>query len=44
MACATVAAGIAATAHGAAFTPTFDVPAFPGTQFDVESDPAYNDH
>jgi hypothetical protein len=26
----------------ATFTPTFDTPSFTGTQFDVESDPAYN--
>ncbi|MGS4945651.1 hypothetical protein ACVDG3_09250 [Meridianimarinicoccus sp. RP-17] len=37
-------AGMAVTAQGAAFTPSFDVPNFPGTQFDVESDPAYNDY
>jgi len=32
----------AGTASAATFTPTFDTPDFPGTQFDVESDPAYN--
>ncbi|MEL6295914.1 MAG: VPLPA-CTERM sorting domain-containing protein [Pseudomonadota bacterium] len=43
------AAGFALTlafslpALSATFTPTFDTPSFPGTQFNVESDPAYND-
>ena len=32
----------ASVAQAATFTPTFDTPTFPGTQFTVTSDPAYN--
>lgn len=42
IACSAAFMGMAVTAHGAAFTPNFDTPSFPGTQFDVESDPSYN--
>ena len=35
---AAAAFGLAAQAHAATFTPTFDEPSFPGTQFDVTDD------
>ncbi len=40
---AAVFVGLSLPAWSATFTPTFDTPSFPGTQFDVESDPSYND-
>ncbi|MGZ2258043.1 PEP-CTERM sorting domain-containing protein [Roseobacter sp. A03A-229] len=39
---AAVVLSTALPAVSATFTPTFDTPSFPGTQFNVESDPAYN--
>ena len=38
-----VALGAAFPAYSATFTPAFDTPSFVGTQFNVESDPSYND-
>lgn len=34
---------VSAPVWATTFTPTFDTPSFPGTQFDVESDPSYNE-
>ena len=39
---ATALALSAGAASAATFTPMFDTPSFPGTVFDVESDPSYN--